>query len=37
MLLEALLDDRQHLLVDEPRDGVLHHLLLFRESGADSV
>src|SRR5262249_10858879 len=34
MLLEAILDDRQHALVDEPAGRVLHHALLFREQAA---
>ncbi len=35
MLLEALLDDRQHLLVDQAGDRVLHHALFFAQGAAD--
>ena len=37
MLLEAALDDRQHFLVDEPGDRILHQPLLFGERGAHPV
>ena len=37
MLLEALLDDRQHSLVDQARDGVLHHALVFASETAAHV
>src|SRR5207237_354057 len=37
VLLEALLDRRQHLLIHQPRDRVLHHPLLVRERAAHSV
>ncbi len=37
MLLEALLDDRQNLIVDEAGDGVLHHPFVLGERLADAV
>src|SRR6185312_14078137 len=37
VLLEALLDDGQDLPVDEPRDGLLHHALLFGERARDII
>src|SRR6185437_10669816 len=37
VLLETLLDDGQHFVVDEPRDGLLHHALLFTERAGDVV
>jgi hypothetical protein len=36
-LVEAVADDRQHALVGEARDGVLHHAFFFAEQGADVV
>ncbi len=36
-LIEAIADDRQHLLVDEAADGVLHHALLVGKQRADVV
>ena len=35
MLLEVLADHRQHGVVDEAADGVLHHLLVFAQAAAD--
>ena len=37
MLLEAVLDDGQHFLVDEAADGVLHHAFVLGEEAADVV
>ncbi len=37
MLLEAVLDDGQHLLVDETADRVLHHAFVLGEQAADVV
>ena len=37
MLLEALLDDGQHLLIDEAADRVLHHSFVLGEEAANVV
>ena len=36
-LVEAVADDRQHLLVDETAHGILHHAFFVAEQGADVV